>query len=758
MSCMRGFVTIAIILMSAGGTFAKPAVVRSGEHGHFSRLVITANTLGAWETTSSSNQFKIEFSTFNQGFNVSEVFTRIDRQRLQDIVSQNSTIEFRLACQCDIEIFEATPNMIVLDIKDRKFVAFFPKGDLKYINSRNHLSFASQSIPSNNAPKWSTHYLRYPARRLAITPFIARNSNTGLAQQGPSPEVSENPLTVSGKTLINTLQNRLVGSFGAAATRGILNIDESVASGRLDRPVSSSTSLAPLGTGHEGTANFSIESSLVSPTNRNKTTLKEDFDIRCISSNRFEISKWSDGRPFDQQLGDASPKLFTTLEKLDVAAAIKLARLYLFFGFGAEAKQVLNYDISLQKRWPELVVIADILENKPTQLLSIFSESSDCKGPISLWAVLVNSLESPYILENKNEILFELSSLPIHLRRILAPKVSARFLEARLPSYASSALQTLKRTKYPLSEIAKLENGGILHATNKSAAALDVFSSISSNSQTAIEALIHKTHLQLEANLELDESTQRLIEAYATEYQETSIGVELIEISILALSKAGEFGHAFQKIADLNEEIQGPILRKVYGDIVTLTSDVSFSEHAFTNVKKTVLTYNADLSLQFSRRLLALGFLDEALAIFSALSEPKLSEEAKLLGAEILIALNKPAAAATYLSDLKSAEAALLTAQILILQNNRDGAARVFQNFDKAEKKQLNAWLAPNWKESFKDSDGPVGRLVQIAQSPVSSINQLDGMLGQTQSLINESRQSRSLISSIIRSKELNLN
>jgi hypothetical protein len=47
---------------------------------------------------------------------------------------------------------------------------------------------------------------------------------------------------------------------------------------------------------------------------------------------------------------------------------------------------------------------------------------------------------------------------------------------------------------------------------------------------------------------------------------------------------------------------------------------------------------------------------------------------------------------------------------------------------------------------------------VQITQAPVTSVNSVDGMLGQIEDLLDESRKSRSIISSIVTGKELNLN
>jgi tetratricopeptide (TPR) repeat protein len=469
------------------------------------------------------------------------------------------------------------------------------------------------------------------------------------------------------------------------------------------------------------------------------------------------LASWSDGRAFDQQLGDAHMNLFTTLGKLDIGAAVKLARLYLHFGFGVEAKQVLNFDPKLHQRWPELSGIANILDSQALRQATYFTTKNDCRGAVLLWKFVANQDGEPLSSDTNKAILFELSALPIHLRNILAPKVSARFLQVGSPKHAQSAVQTLERTEYEISEQGNFENANILLATNNPDEALKVFSKINSNTRVAAEALLQTTQQQLEANLETSRPTQELIEGYATEYQGTPLGRNLRNVAILSTSKAGRFSQVFAEISMLDANDQPPLLRQVYSDIVNFSEDAVFARHSFLSVDKMHFAGSKKLRLQFAERLLQLGFTEEAMKYLPSPSGAGdvSSEETSFLRAKILIAQSRPAAAIILLEKMDNDEAKFLLAQAFSMQGNRKKAHVIYQELNSEEQELLNAWLSTDWQDKFEGKDSNLGKLAQLAQSPVVPIALTDGMLGQVEELLAESRHSRDVITKVITDPEL---
>jgi hypothetical protein len=750
-----------IVFFSVSVTFAQPAIVKSGEHGTFSRLTISADTLGTWTTEHAANKRRIRFTSFVRGFDISEVFTRIDHNRIKSILVQNSTLEIELSCLCEIKIFENGPNMVVIDIKEQQPLAVAFRAphnfDLSYFGKTHHFSFTRHPVFSMKPSSKLTAPLQYPENPHLTSPPSERARVSTRFQEQSTLNVREESLTNTSEIILENLQTQLINGFGAASTRGILDLYITPFDRQVDSPASPTPGLKSVNGEQETTGNFSIETSLQTPSIRKGISYREDFDLKCKPDQRFNLVSWSDGRPFDQQLGDANVNLFTTLEKLDIGAAVKLARLYLFFGFGAEAKQITNLNDMLQKRWPELSAIADILENRSVTEIRHFATKNDCKGPILLWEFIARNGLNSHVPTNNRAILLELSSLPIHLRQILVPKVSARFLEVGNPVFAKSALQTLKRTEYALAEKAGFEEASILLATNKPEAAFEAFSAIKSNSQIAAEALVQKTQLQLDANLEISEITQELIESYATEYQGTPIGLKLREVAILATSKTGGFAQAFAKIALLDDGDQPPLLRQVYNDIINFSGDASFVRHSFIDVDKTLLGDSDKLPLQFAKRLLKLGFYEEAKEYLSFSSADFPSDEFNLVGAKILIALDRPAAAFTLLNNVTGNDAKLLLAQVFTMQGKRKKAHEIYKGLDANEQEMLNAWLSADWQDKFGGRGGLVNQLAQVTQSPVAPIDLADGMLSQIEELLDESRESRGVMSKIFATPELDL-
>ena len=73
----------------------------------------------------------------------------------------------------------------------------------------------------------------------------------------------------------------------------------------------------------------------------------------CISSARLGFDTWTDARPFDEQIADLRSGLFQEFDRVDTDQAFKLAKLYAYFGFGAEAVSTLALvkDHSEEKSW-----------------------------------------------------------------------------------------------------------------------------------------------------------------------------------------------------------------------------------------------------------------------------------------------------------------------------------------------------------------------------------------------------------------------
>lgn len=724
---------------------AEPAVIRSGEHGSFTRLVINSKNLGPWRLVGSKETYRIQFSSFNQGFDIDSIFSRIDRERVRKVTVQESEIELELACSCLVDVSSGGADLVIIDVSDN------PSTPVTLPNqTTTNLKPSTLILPFSF--ERNAHIDRYFSEDIS-QPFNflnVENKKNSTSNLLPSVERKPNdteviPITSAlQETLIDNLQSQLQGGFGTASTRGILSANVELSEEQAIGPFSEYQNNTDF------SSNFLIRGNMNKSAFSQNDRAEEHSSEDCKPNSRMQISEWSDGRSFDQQLGDANLNLYTTLGKINPQGAAKLARIYLHFGFGVEAKQIMYSEPTLRQIFPELILIANILEYGSVEFSAFFEKRSACNGPLLFWSTFSKTKENSDLLEQKEEILLQLSTLPIHLRRILAPTISARFLKAGSSALAMSALQTLKRTEYTLNDDAELEEAIILRANDYPKKALEKVSNIQTNSYIAAEALVQEIGLKLAAGLETDDKTFELINGYATEFEDTPVEIELQKVAILAMSQAGQFTQAFEKSEKIGLAAQSEVLTLVYKDLVSSASDTTFSEQVFKAIDRKFLGQDSYLNLQFSQRLFELGFYNEAEKYLLSANQRIPVEQYQLLNAKIAIALDRPVAAEAFLTNLTSQDASELRAQIKSIEGNYKEAAEIYRNTNNSSMERRNAWLSKDWDEMFFDDESTIGVLSKMAQTDVTVTSNPIGMLDRVGKLIEESHSSRKVLADAI--------
>jgi len=85
--------------------------------------------------------------------------------------------------------------------------------------------------------------------------------------------------------------------------------------------------------------------------------------LACPADGLFSIADWGEETGFSAQIGPARNALMDARDHLRPSAVETLAKLYLYFGFGAEALGVLRLDPQVQSTLPELTALAHIFEH-----------------------------------------------------------------------------------------------------------------------------------------------------------------------------------------------------------------------------------------------------------------------------------------------------------------------------------------------------------------------------------------------------------
>ncbi|MEP1332015.1 MAG: hypothetical protein ABJK43_04880 [Lentilitoribacter sp.] len=600
MSYIRLLCFSTALLFLPLATSAQTITIKSGEHGTFSRLVLNSSSLGPWRLAQQGNTHVLDFSSFSGQFNTSDVFRRIDHTRITNVSSRGSRLELKLACDCGLSVYNHSKELLVIDVKDKLNLPV-PQKENKVVHfgKVKKLSFTSLILTAKNPVETSLPLQpisNTEARKffsaLSLMPF----RNTSRSKSFP-------------ETRLQTLQGRLVHKFGTASSLGFLEPTKSAPKALLP-PISN----APRSMSMTKYIEVNSELALVPPIlpflERHKK-VSQDVGNICKSANELDVATWSDGEPLINQLSTLYANLYNPLGMQNFDISLQLVRLYLYFGFGAEAKHILNSHNDLASNWEELHFIADLLEEEENNWPLAPPEVRDCNGPITLWLSLSQVAAEPFMRSRQDEIVYELSRLPEHLRRIIAPKVSSRFLNVGDTNSAQAALRTLTRIDGQFENSAALQTGTMLIEANKPEKALVVFEAIRPSSVTAVKAVIKKTEIKIRENLNINDDDINLLDAYITEYKKTDLARELRLTRIRSLSKMGQFAQAFSETQAMDTTDQTELEHAIYSDLVFFSSDISFAENLLERTKDGPVSLEPSLSLAIADRLIELGFVTE---------------------------------------------------------------------------------------------------------------------------------------------------
>src|SRR6056297_1249198 len=111
-------ILLLVVLCLAGAASAQTVVVRSGDHGAFTRLAIDMPARAAWRMDPRPGGARIIFPGSDMDFDITGVFDRIGRNRLRAIKAAPGQLDLDFACDCDVQGFWHTDRMLVLDIAE----------------------------------------------------------------------------------------------------------------------------------------------------------------------------------------------------------------------------------------------------------------------------------------------------------------------------------------------------------------------------------------------------------------------------------------------------------------------------------------------------------------------------------------------------------------------------------------------------------------------------------------------------------------
>ena len=758
--------------------WANPVTVRSGEHDGFTRLVLDLPRPRGWTVEQEGRTARLVLNGKKVDFDLSNSFRKITTGRIIDLfpAADANALTIALNCDCKIDAFRLGNEMLVIDIRGAPASAGGqPRPPARPVPPI--LETATSTIPAGSIPllPFSSHRPDRTAR-LKFGPHpqdrnVADLPDIQTAERftEPAPSVTAPGLVVpssaqpSGRDpRITEAERRLAEQLSRAVSQGLVTSRAA----HLPEPAEQHheptlPSTAPNKAAKSGTpainlrAQTSADRDFLEALGVPVTTLNGET---CISTAKLEISSWAGEGTFSQEVGRLRGSLMGEFDRPDPDAGLALARLYLHYGFGAEARHVLKAAPVSQDDLSLLQTLADIIEFGHGSDTGVFANQFDCDTSAALWAVLSVPTVPGMAKINDNAVLRAINALPPHLRTLLGPTASERLRAAGHEPLSAQLLDLVERgvaTSDPRLDFSRA--GQALVDDDLLAASTALQKVVETNTELSPKALIQLIESRLSRKLPIDMQMAELAGAYALEYRKQPLGVDLKRVHILALAEAGAYDLAFAELAhfapfsdpETVDQMRGHAMAALAANGGTLP----FLKYALRTGDASTTALDASSENAVAARLLDLGFPAQAASYLQTDAIGAQDKIRRILRARVALAEMKPRRAEADLLGLSGPEADKLRARARSMSGDHAVAQRLFATLDQKEAMVEQAWLAGDWTV-LRASDDPLlaevaGMATQNDRSAGSSEAET-GVLARNHALLENSIAARGTMNALL--------
>ena len=420
---MKRFALLALFFALPTANWANPAMVTTGEHPDFTRIVVTLPDPANWRLGRVADGYTLSVETQGLEYDLTDAFKRIPKTRIADVaqVAATSDLHIVAACACHVTAFAFRPNVIVVDIK-----AGGPPADSLF--EAPLVSFT----PVTSTPEVTAPALEPAGSSIALD----------WANRMATPMEAEKPAPPLASRIPEGFRETIVEQLGIAASQGLVTLDATKPA--LNEKLARAT--AP----QEQT---SEESFRVIPEAGMEMRLGGGVDDvpalqeECLSAEAVDLPAWGkDSKNPAEGLSAIHRMLVTDADRLPASQLADAARQYLYLGFGAEARLVLAAIPTPTREQQALAEIGHIIdgtyrENSP------FKGMETCNSAVALWAVLARDQLRPSEPVAVGALVQGFAALPYHLRENLAARLIDRLLERGDETSAHMIRDTISRVK-----------------------------------------------------------------------------------------------------------------------------------------------------------------------------------------------------------------------------------------------------------------------------------------------------------------------
>ncbi|WP_209598458.1 hypothetical protein [Ruegeria sp. HKCCSP351] len=701
-----GILVAALITLATAAT-SEEVTVRSGEHEGYTRLVFSVPPDTGWVLSQRKNGAKLAIDLKGVTFRTGSVFGRLTSDRLAALsqTQPGGALELEFGCDCTASAFLFRSSMIVLDIAP---------------------AIALPPLLAEIPP---------PTRKNPAAPKPAPPEHKLLSQL-------DLPL-LTGKTqgIRDQLSTRLV----QGADRELLDLNLAPVGPRRSASSEAVTLLPGL------TSNIRVTSVLDDLQDILNSGLQQiDNNPVCISTAELGFTTWPGTRPFPEQVSALRTALYKEFDRLDAESALKLAKLYAYHGFGAEALKVLQLLNTPPDEIGRVEGIARLVDERPAQEPNPFRGQQRCNSDVALWAVLSEGQLAPDAPLEAIEHSF--AKLPEHLRRHLGARLSDILTNAQELEAARRIMRSVDRVEQNPSPNATLARAGVAEAEGDSALEEALLTKVTTSAGAKSEAPVALARLVEKRWFDRKTVSSKELElaaSYAIEFRRSDLGPMMNRTYAIALGLSQDFDSAIDVIQSLPD---GPDSNSAINRHLQLlaerSDDLTFLRQV-TLVQQSghMAALSTDTAIALAERLSVLGFADRAVALTNRPEDQARRSERARLRARAALLSDRPQQAMLELANDTSDEALVLRAQALDKVQNYAAVAELTQSRGQQDEANRYLWLAGLPGERSGPSDGKYAILNQTAEALLAPPVRVSGKpLADAGSLLEDSQATRQRI------------
>lgn len=668
---------VMFILLLASPVFAQTVTVRTGEHGAFTRVVLTYPTAVDWTLGRTDTGYGLAVNPTGSTYDLSSVYDLIDRDRLGSIRVDpaSGVLQMGVQCLCHAIPFALNDRTIVIDLKDGE-----PPANSSFETALAYgRELSPTKIPAPDQPKQRVSENRDYDWLAQMTAAPTTNPSDS-DQDIPSLETN---LHLDG------FRNSLLEEVSRGATQGVVSMEPPPAPPiELDSAKTDQTPLEPMGTEQASVSEIQIA---VKEEEGQSLTVTGQV---CPEPETVALGQWSAGEDAVSELTLAQASILTEFDVPDAAKVTTAIKTLLFFGFGAEARNMIQTFAPTTGADDLLVAISFLVDGDAVKENAFLSMQS-CDSPAAIWALLAAPANQTPDQVNGAAIGQAFQTWPTHLRFSLGPEVFIRLLQAGDPANAEIVKRAFARVAPPDSTEMHLINAEQELALGNPAKAEQLLPDTTTQ-DVALNAIFAKIEARFLQRKQIDGADIAALEAFAHEQGSGPRKAEFDRALAHAFALGGDFRSAFSH-ADSDHNLTDDvwaILAEVGADSALLEFAVGTNELLIASLPPTVRA-------GIAKRLLGTGLAN------AADDWAKGTDLGQEFAARVALSNNNARAALQHLAAGPPDDTPALLAQTYASLGDFEQAADLFRRAgDDQKANQMLRWMGA-WQQEDATKDVP---------------------------------------------------